>query len=94
MQPVPAGFLGLSMEFKGLAAYAGSDPQAVDPVFENLIRDIAPHQHPSLRIGGDSTDWTWWPVAGARKPAGRAIQTSARSTSRSPARWRSRPTRD
>jgi hypothetical protein len=67
---VPAGFLGLSMEFTGLAAYAGSHPQAVDPVFENLIRDIAPHQHPSLRIGGDSTDWTWWPFAGARQPPG------------------------
>jgi hypothetical protein len=67
---VSAGFVGLSMEFKGLAAYAGGDPAAVDPVFLNLLRDIAPHQQPILRIGGDSTDWTWWPVAGAKRPPG------------------------
>ena len=23
-----------------------------------------------IRLGGDSTDWTWWPVPGTRNPPG------------------------
>ena len=67
---IPAGFAGLSMEFRGLAAYAGTDPGAVDPAFLQLIRDISPAQRPVLRIGGDSTDWTWWPVPHMARPPG------------------------
>lgn len=77
-RPVPSGFVGLSMEFRGLAAYAGSDPRAVDPVFLNLIREIAPGQQPILRIGGDSTDWTWWSVPHARRPPGVRYDLTAR----------------
>ncbi|MGI9184919.1 MAG: glycosyl hydrolase family 79 C-terminal domain-containing protein [Solirubrobacteraceae bacterium] len=67
---IPAGFAGLSMEFRGLAAYAGPDPRAVDPPFLQLIRDISPAQRPVLRIGGHSTDWTWWPVPHLARPPG------------------------
>ncbi len=67
---VPAGFLGLSLEYPAVAAYAGSDPGAVNPVFLQLIRNLSPHQAPDLRIGGDTTDWTWWPVSGVAKPGG------------------------
>jgi hypothetical protein len=69
-RPVPAGFVGLSMEFRALEQYAGTDPKAIDPVLLNLIREIAPQQRPVLRIGGDSTDWTWWPVAHTTRPPG------------------------
>jgi hypothetical protein len=58
------------MEFSALPAYAGDDPEALDPVFEQLIRNLAPGQRPVLRIGGDSTDRTWVPVPGMAKPAG------------------------
>jgi hypothetical protein len=68
--PVASGFVGLSMEFSALTAYAGHDPEALDPVFEQLIRNLAPGQQPVLRIGGDSTDRTWVPVPGMAKPAG------------------------
>jgi len=68
--PIPPGFLGLSVEPKGLAHYAGTNPRAVDPPFLQLIRDIAPNQSPVLRIGGDGTDWTWWPVPHMRRPPG------------------------
>jgi Glycosyl hydrolase family 79 C-terminal beta domain len=61
---IPSGFLGLSLEYSAIEAYAGDDPTAIDPVFEQLIRNLTPGQRPVLRIGGDSTDWTWWPVAG------------------------------
>ncbi|HTU86595.1 MAG TPA: glycosyl hydrolase family 79 C-terminal domain-containing protein [Solirubrobacteraceae bacterium] len=67
---IPGGFVGLSVEYPALEAYAGTSPAALDPVFVQLIRNLAPGQAPVLRIGGDSTDWTWWPIAGMRRPAG------------------------
>ena len=69
-RPIPTGFIGLSIEFGALPAYAGHDPSAVDPVFEQLIRNLAPGQRPVLRIGGDSTDHTWVPVSGMSRPRG------------------------
>ena len=68
--PIPAGFLGLSLEYPAVEAYAGRDASAVNPVLVQLIRNLSPGQSPNLRIGGDSTDWTWWPVPGVAKPGG------------------------
>ena len=67
---VPAGFVGLSIEYPALEAYAGSDPSSLDPVFEQLVRNLAPGQAPLLRIGGNSADRTWWPTAGMQRPPG------------------------
>jgi Glycosyl hydrolase family 79 C-terminal beta domain len=67
---IPAGFLGLSLEYPAVEQYAGDNPAAVDPVLEQLIRNLAPGQRPVLRIGGDSSDWTWWPVPGTAQPGG------------------------
>ena len=69
-RPIPAGFLGLSLETSAIEPYAGTDPKAVNPVFEQLVRNLTPNQTPVLRIGGDSTDWSWWPVPGATRPRG------------------------
>jgi len=69
-RPIPAGFLGLSLEYPAVEAYAGSDPRAINPVLVHLIRNLSPGQAPNLRIGGDTTDWTWWPVPGMAKPGG------------------------
>ena len=35
-----------------------------------LLRNLAPGQAPVLRIGGDSTDATWWPMRGVIPPGG------------------------
>ncbi len=67
-RPIPTGFLGISLEYPAVEAYAGNDPLAIDPVFEQLIRNLGPA--PVLRIGGDSADWTWWPQAGLTRPPG------------------------
>jgi hypothetical protein len=67
---IAPGFDGLTIRFRALEQYAGTDPNAPDPAFIQLLRDIAPNQSRVLRIGGDSTDWTWWPIAHVRKPAG------------------------
>jgi hypothetical protein len=77
-RPIPRGFVGLTTEYRGLEAYAGTNPAAVDPVFAQLVRNLAPGQSPVLRIGGDSTDWTWWPVPHLAKPLG--IKFSLNST--------------
>jgi hypothetical protein len=63
---VPPGFIGLSVEFPAIQTYAERDPT----VFEQLVRNLAPGQAPVLKIGGDSTDWAWWPVPGMARPPG------------------------
>ena len=68
--PIPSGFLGFSMEFYAVHEYAGSDPNAVNPLLVQLIRNLNPGQAPVLRIGGDSTDQSWWPVPGVLPPRG------------------------
>ena len=67
---IPAGFIGLSLEYEAVPAYAGTNPEALNPVFEQLVRNLTPGQAPVLRIGGDSTDRTWWPVPGMARPGG------------------------
>jgi hypothetical protein len=67
---VPFGFLGLSTEYQAVEAYAGSDPASLDPVFEQLVRNLAPSQAPVLRIGGDSADRTWRPTSAVSQPPG------------------------
>jgi hypothetical protein len=69
-RPVAPGFVGLSLEYRALLGYLGTDPRAIDPVFVRLLRNLAPGQPPVLRIGGDSTDWTWWPIAKMPRPPG------------------------
>ncbi|HEY1515107.1 MAG TPA: glycosyl hydrolase family 79 C-terminal domain-containing protein [Solirubrobacteraceae bacterium] len=67
---IPPGFLGLSLEYFAIEPYAGTNPSSIDPVFVQLIRNLSPGQAPELRIGGDTTDRTWWPVPGMPTPAG------------------------
>jgi hypothetical protein len=69
-QHVSRGFLGLSFEIRGIEGYTGDDPKAVNPVFEQLIRNLDPGQEPMLRLGGDTGDWTWYPVSGMSRPIG------------------------
>ncbi len=61
--------MGFSFEFNGIRAYTGDEAAAVNPVLVRLIRDLNPGQTPLLRIGGDSTDQTWWPTRGVSRPA-------------------------
>jgi hypothetical protein len=67
--PIPAGFLGLSFEYWAVPDYAGPNPRRVNPVFLQLVRNLT-GDAPVLRIGGVTTDNTWWPFSGARTPPG------------------------
>jgi Glycosyl hydrolase family 79 C-terminal beta domain len=68
-QSIAPDFLGLSFEYWAVTDYAGPDPHRVNPVFLQLIRNVT-GSAPVLRIGGDTTDDTWWPTPRASKPAG------------------------
>jgi hypothetical protein len=48
--------------------YAGTNPGALNPVFLQLVKNLNPSQSPVLRLGGDSTDLTWWAVPGMQQP--------------------------
>ncbi len=69
-RPLPPGYVGLSIEYPSSIAYSGANPRRPNPVFLQLVRNLNPGQEPVLRFGGDTTDWTWWPVAGMARPRG------------------------
>ena len=50
--------------------YTGRDPLHVNPVLVQLLKALGPGPAPVLRIGGDSTDSTWWPMRGVIPPGG------------------------
>lgn len=67
---IPRGFLGLSIEYWALENYAGKKPGAINPVLVRLIRNVVSSKGALLRIGGVTTDKTWWPVPGIAQPKG------------------------
>jgi hypothetical protein len=67
---IAPGFLGLSMEMRGVESYTGFNSNQINPVLEQLIRELDPGQNAVLRLGGDTTDWTWYPIRGIRRPLG------------------------
>jgi hypothetical protein len=75
---VQPGFVGLSLEIRGVEAYTGTDSHAINPVFEQLVRNLAPGAHPDLRLGGDSTDWAWYPIPHTTRPLGVRYSLSPR----------------
>ncbi|HET7048334.1 MAG TPA: glycosyl hydrolase family 79 C-terminal domain-containing protein [Solirubrobacteraceae bacterium] len=67
---IPSGFVGLSTELWAIPSFAGADPNALNPAFLQLVRNLAPGAQPVVRLGGDSTDWSWWPVPHTKTPPG------------------------
>ncbi|HWD75931.1 MAG TPA: glycosyl hydrolase family 79 C-terminal domain-containing protein [Solirubrobacteraceae bacterium] len=63
-QPMAPGFVGVSFEYRALHQYTGRNPLAIDPVLLRLVAGLAPGQSPVIRVGGDSTDGSWWPERG------------------------------
>jgi hypothetical protein len=67
---VRSGYIGFSMETNLAPVFFGLDSTTVNSIFVKLIRAVDPDQSPVLRLGGDSTDWSWWPVPGLPRPGG------------------------
>lgn len=70
--PIPRSFVGLSMEYFGFARVAGARAGATpDPLLARLVGGLASGGGPPLlRIGGRSSDESWWDPARRRAPAG------------------------
>ena len=69
-RPIPTDFLGTAFEYGSVPAWVGSDPAQPNPVLVALIRNLTPTGRPMIRIGGLSTDRSWWPVPGMAQPRG------------------------
>lgn len=67
-RPLPPAFVGLSLEYTAIAPYTGDDPRAINPVLLQLIRNLSASESPVLRIGGNSSDESWWPQRGELAP--------------------------
>jgi hypothetical protein len=65
---VPADFVAIANEYWDIEKEVGTNPADPDVPFEQTVRNLSPVGTVNLRIGGDSTDWVWWPVAGMKKP--------------------------
>jgi hypothetical protein len=70
--PLPGGFLGIALEYRTIPQWLGSiaSPTAVDPALLGLVRGLNPTGRPVIRVGGQSTDRSWWPVPGVTAPVG------------------------
>jgi len=65
----PGDFLGLALTYGELPKWMpASGP--IDQVLVRLIRNLTPVGRPSLRIGGESADRSWWPIPGVKRPPG------------------------
>jgi hypothetical protein len=69
-QAMPSGFVGFSLEYSAIHRYLGRNPNALNPVFTQLVSGLSGGGPPVLRIGGDSSDHTWWPLPGVVEPVG------------------------
>jgi hypothetical protein len=69
-RPIPPGFLGLALEYSGVPGWVGPATATPNPVLVSLIRNLNPVGRPVIRIGGLSTDHSWWPVPGMKEPLG------------------------
>jgi hypothetical protein len=70
--PLPTGFLGVALEVSTIPQWVGdaTTPAQVNPVLVQLVRNLNPVGPPSIRVGGQSTDRSWWPVPNLNDPAG------------------------
>jgi hypothetical protein len=65
-----SGFLGLALELNTVPKWVGKTSAPVNPVLIQFIHNLVPTGRPVIRIGGQSTDRSWWPVPGMKRPLG------------------------
>jgi hypothetical protein len=68
--PIPRSFAGFSMEYWSAQSYLGATRP--NPIFAALVQALADGGNgaPTVRVGGNSTDESWWNSAGAPRPPG------------------------
>src|SRR5581483_3111254 len=65
--PLPDDYVGLGLEFQTVAGWMGATG-APNTALVNLIHNLSPE--PSIRVGGVSTDRSWWPIPGVKRSPG------------------------
>jgi hypothetical protein len=69
--PIAPDFLGLSLEYRAVREYTGANPHRIDPLLIALVRGLTTAgEQPSIRIGGNSADHSWWADGGRPQPLG------------------------
>jgi Glycosyl hydrolase family 79 C-terminal beta domain len=69
-RPIGSSFLGVALEYRSVPQFIGRNPRQPNSVFAQLVRNLTPGQQPLIRIGGESTDRTWWPIPHMHQPFG------------------------
>jgi len=69
-RPLPQGFLGLAITFNTVTDWEPGGSAPPNPVLARLVHNLNPTGDPSIRIGGESADRSWWPTAGVPQPRG------------------------
>ncbi len=69
-RPLPQGFLGVAIEFGTVRSWEPGGSAPPNPVLAQLVRNLNPIGRPWIRIGGESTDRSWWPTPGVPRPLG------------------------
>jgi hypothetical protein len=67
--PIPRSFAGFSMEYWAAPSYVGATRP--NPIFARLVQTLAEGGNgaPTIRLGGNSADESWWnPIAAPRPP--------------------------
>ena len=68
--PIPRSFAGFSMEYWSVKNYIGATRP--NPIFARLVQTLADGGNgaPTIRLGGNSTDESWWNPTAAPRPPG------------------------
>lgn len=69
-RPVADDFLGLALEYNTVPEWSGTGAAGVNTPLMGLMRGLDPVGRPLVRVGGQSTDRSWWPVPGVARPLG------------------------
>ena len=69
-RPLPRGFLGIAIRFGTVTGWEPGGSAPPNPVLAHLVHNLNPTGRPSIRIGGESTDRSWWPTPGVSRPLG------------------------
>lgn len=69
-RPLADDFLGLALEYNTIPAWEGTGSGGVNTPLMGLVRGLNPVGRPLVRVGGQSTDRSWWPVPGLARPLG------------------------
>jgi hypothetical protein len=68
--PIPRSFAGFSLEYSSAQSYLGATRP--NPIFARLVETLAEggNGSPTIRLGGNSSDESWWNPIGAPRPPG------------------------